>query len=249
MQDLNIDVICANTPGAKGRVERAHQVLQDRLVKEFRLRGISIMDGANAYVPEFIEEYNRRFARNPSSSHDAHRPMLDHEKLDRVFTWQEERCVTSNLTLHYKRVLYLLEPSDRARAVAGKYVLVRETEDGEVVSEHKGVALPARAFEKDARVRQGAIVDNKVLAAALTDIQRQQRERDVHMATRRMTLREEELFAKALGEPAERERRGTRPTIKERALARLAGGQTTTVDRILEQALERLHAEAPICRA
>lgn len=135
--------------------------------------------------------------------------MLGHEKLDRVFTWQEERCVTQNLTLHFKRVMYLLEPSDLTRAVAGKYVLVRETEAGEVVIEHKGVALPARAFEKDVRVRQGAIVDNKALAAALVDIQRQQQERDLRtLATRRMTLRDEELFMKALGEPVERERRG-----------------------------------------
>ncbi len=63
MTDLNIDVICANTPAAKGRVERAHQRLQDRLVKELRLRGICTMDDANRYLPEFIEDYNRRFAR------------------------------------------------------------------------------------------------------------------------------------------------------------------------------------------
>lgn len=174
MHDLNIDLICANTPGAKGRVERAHQTLQDRLVKELRLRAISTREAANAYVPEFIEDYNRRFARPAQSAHDAHRPMLEHDNLDRAFTWQEERSVTQNLTLHYKRTLYLLEPSDRARAAAGKYVLVRELESGEVLIEHRGVALPAQAFAKDDRVRQGAIVDNKMLAAALTGIQRQQ---------------------------------------------------------------------------
>jgi len=63
MSELNIDVICANTPAAKGRVERAHQTLQDRLVKELRLREISTMDEANRYLPEFMEDYNRRFAR------------------------------------------------------------------------------------------------------------------------------------------------------------------------------------------
>jgi hypothetical protein len=99
MFDLNIDVICANSPAAKGRVERAHQTLQDRLVKELRLRKISDMDGANAFAPEFMADYNRRFAREPQSAYDAHRPLLPHETLDRVFTWQEERRVTQNLTL------------------------------------------------------------------------------------------------------------------------------------------------------
>ena len=60
---LNIDIVCANTPAAKGRVERAHLTLQDRLVKELRLHGISDVEAANAFAPEFIADYNRRFAR------------------------------------------------------------------------------------------------------------------------------------------------------------------------------------------
>jgi sensor histidine kinase regulating citrate/malate metabolism len=64
--------------------------------------------------------------------------VLAHERLEHVFTWQEERSVTRNLTLHYKRVMYLLEPSERSRAAARRQVLVRETEEGAVVIEHKG---------------------------------------------------------------------------------------------------------------
>jgi len=71
---LNIDILCANTPAAKGRVERAHLTLQDRLVKELRFLGISDIEGANAFAPEFMADYNRRFARAPRSEHDAHRP-------------------------------------------------------------------------------------------------------------------------------------------------------------------------------
>lgn len=96
MHDLNIDVICANTPGAKGRVERAHQVLQDRLVKDLRLRGISTMADANAYAPEFIEYYNHRFARPPATSHDARRPMLAHESLDPVCLARAWRSAGAN---------------------------------------------------------------------------------------------------------------------------------------------------------
>ena len=75
MQELEIQILCANTPQAKGRVERANQTLQDRLVKEMRLRGISTMEQGNAYLPEFMADFNRRFAVLPRSHHDAHRPL------------------------------------------------------------------------------------------------------------------------------------------------------------------------------
>ena len=88
---LNLDILCANTPAAKGRVERAHLTLQDRLVKELRLRGIRDVQGANAFVPEFIADYNRRFARAPRSQHDAHRPLQPSDDLARIFCWQETR--------------------------------------------------------------------------------------------------------------------------------------------------------------
>ena len=65
LSSLNIDILCANTPAAKGRVERAHLTLQDRLVKELRLREISDVEAANGFAPEFIADYNRRFARVP----------------------------------------------------------------------------------------------------------------------------------------------------------------------------------------
>src|SRR6266545_2010529 len=68
MQELDIQIICANTPQAKGRVERVNQTLQDRLVKEMRLRGISCLADGNAYLAEFIEDFNRRFAIEPRSS-------------------------------------------------------------------------------------------------------------------------------------------------------------------------------------
>jgi hypothetical protein len=79
LDDLNIDIICANSPQAKGRVERMNSTLQDRLVKELRLLGIATMEAGNAYAHEFIEDYNRRFGREPRNPHDAHRPLLSTE--------------------------------------------------------------------------------------------------------------------------------------------------------------------------
>jgi hypothetical protein len=76
--ELNIDIICANTPQAKGRVERMNQTLQDRLVKELRLAGVSTMADGNAFAPRFMEDFNRRFARIPHNPHDVHRPARGH---------------------------------------------------------------------------------------------------------------------------------------------------------------------------
>jgi len=182
MNDLNIDTICANTAAAKGRVERANQTLQDRLVKELRLRGISTMEGANEFAPEFMADHNRRFGREPRSQHDAHRRLLPHEKLDDVFTLQEHRKVSKNLTLRYKRVLYVLDPSDFARAARGNRIDV-------------GQELPGRAFPKDNQVDQGAIVENKRLSAVLRHIQEQQEKRDAERQTsRHLTLRSKRLL-------------------------------------------------------
>ena len=75
LYELNIDGICANTAPAKGRVERANLTLQDRLVKELRLEGISSIEAANALMPSFIADYNGRFAKEPRDTHNAHRAL------------------------------------------------------------------------------------------------------------------------------------------------------------------------------
>jgi hypothetical protein len=194
LSELNIDIVCANTPQAKGRVERAHLTLQDRLVKELRLRGISTPEAGNAYLPEFRADYNLRFAREPLSPHDAHRPIRDEEDLDRIFTWQEERKLSKNLTLHYKRVMYLVEPGPETLLLAGERCRVHEHEDGRIEVRHEGQLLPCRVFvDPEPRVQQGDIVANERLGAVLAQIQRDQQERDrKRLASRSLTLRQKE---------------------------------------------------------
>ena len=203
MSELNIDVICANTPAAKGRVERAHQTLQDRLVKELRLRGICTIDEANAYLPEFMDDYNRRFGRAARNDHDAHRPLLERDGLDDIFTWQEERRVTAQLTVHHKRTMYLLEPTAEAKAAARKRVTVVEYEDGRVSIRFEGVALAARPFHKDGCVTQGSIVENKLLSGALTEIRKRQQQKEKALVQSAKTKREKRIvrdrFAGSLG--------------------------------------------------
>jgi transposase len=76
LAELNVDLICADSPQAKGRVERAHKTLQDRLVKELRLAGIATVEAANAFLPGFMADYNARFAKEPRRPEDLHRPPL-----------------------------------------------------------------------------------------------------------------------------------------------------------------------------
>jgi hypothetical protein len=192
---LNIDILCANTPAAKGRVERAHLTLQDRLVKELRLRGIRDVEAANAFAPEFMEDYNRRFARAPRSEHDAHRPLQPSDDLARIFTWQETRVVSKSLTLNYKRVLYVLDPSDAARAARGKRVHIEEREDGSLSFWHGERELLATAFPKEHGVRQGDVVENKRLSATIEFIKTRQRERiEAQAAKPSTTLRKARLL-------------------------------------------------------
>src|SRR5258706_4561526 len=121
LSELNIDGICANTPAAKGRVERAHLTMQDRLVKELRLEKISSIEAANAFMPTYVSAYNALFAKAPRETRDAHRPVREDEDLDSIFSWREQRKGTRNLTLHYERKLYLLADTLKNRRYVGKY--------------------------------------------------------------------------------------------------------------------------------
>jgi transposase len=164
---LNIEIICANSPQAKGRVERANATLQDRLVKAMRLEGLSSIAEANAFLAAHIVRHNAQFARPAFDNRDLHRPLAPHDDLRSIMVWQEQRTVTAALTLHYNKVMFILEPSDLARTLARKRVTVCEYPDGRLEIEHEGHVLPYRRFDKMRQVNQPAIVDNKHLDAAL----------------------------------------------------------------------------------
>ncbi|MBM7189923.1 ISNCY family transposase [Citrobacter freundii] len=178
MHELNIQTICAETSAAKGRVERAHLTLQDRLVKELRLQGISSMEAANAFAEEFMNDYNRRFAKAPRQEFDVHRELDVDDDLDMVFNWREARKVSKSLTVQYDKVLYLIEDSEFSRRAIGKYIDVWHYPDGHKELRLNGVSLPYSTYDKLSEIDQGAIVDNKRLGRALEMAQLVQAERD-----------------------------------------------------------------------
>ena len=174
LHELNIDIICANSPQAKGRVERAFGTLQDRLVKELRLAGVDTVEAANEWLPTFMEDHNRRFAKPPKSDKDLHRPLTAEENLTEILTTQHERTVSLNLTVHYDRMVLILEPNATSRPLAGKRVMIVNYPDGRFAIQHRGTDLPFRVFDKIQTINSAAIVENKQLGAALAFIQEQQ---------------------------------------------------------------------------
>ena len=168
LEALNIEIICANSPQAKGRVERANGTLQDRLVKAMRLEGLSTIAEANAFLPGYMARHNRRFAKAPFDPRDLHRPLGLHEDLAAEMVWREQRTVSPALTLHYNKVLFILEPTEVSRPLVRKRVDVCEYPDGRLEIRHGERILPYRVFDKIRQVNQAAIVENERLGAALT---------------------------------------------------------------------------------
>src|SRR5438552_7519799 len=193
---LNIDIICANSSQAKGRVERAHKTLQDRRVKELRLAGGATLAAGNVLLPAFTADYNARFAKPPANKKDLHRSLRAGDDLEDAFAWKEERTLSQALTLQYDKVLFILEPSDQARAAIGKRVTVVDYPDGRLSIRHQGVELAYRTFDKIQQVNQGAIADNKRLGSVLAMIRDEQlrREPERRSGPRRRDQRDTRLF-------------------------------------------------------
>ena len=165
LYELDIDLICANTPQAKGRVERANQTLQDRLVKELRLQNLSAMPAANAYLPEFRADFNQRFAVVPRDPLDAHRPLRPRDDLNRILALRELRTLSKNLTLNYNTVVYQIQTARPTYALRHAQVEVRERWDGNLAILYKGKPLAYTVYREPPR--QAELIPSKMLNAEL----------------------------------------------------------------------------------
>lgn len=144
MIDLNIELIFANSPQAKGRVERLFETLQDRLVKEMRLAGINSREEGTKYFREvYIPKHNARFAVAPREITNLHRPLLHTDDLTRIFTLQSKRLVTQNLMIQYKNSKYQLTPENSGGySLRGAAVAVEEGRDGVITIRYKNRVIP-----------------------------------------------------------------------------------------------------------
>lgn len=175
LSELNIEILCANSSQAKGRVERANRTLQDRLVKELRLAGVTGIEDGNAFLPGFIEQYNAKFAKSPARPDNLHRAMnVEPDRLADVLCWRDTRNLSKQLTLMYERKKYMLEVNDITRDLVGKDVDTFAFPDGRFQIRWKGVALPYTVFDKNQRVTHAAITENKLLGDQLAWVKKQQ---------------------------------------------------------------------------
>jgi len=175
LAELNIEILCANSSQAKGRVERANRTLQDRLVKELRLAGVCDMESGNALLPEFMERFNERFSVRAVKPQNLHRPLkMAADRLDDILCHREQRYVSEQLTMSYNRTQIILERGEVSEGLAGKYVDLYDYPDGRLEVRWKGQSLPYRVFSKDQRVSHTAIVENKRLGHVLAIVKAQQ---------------------------------------------------------------------------
>jgi len=133
MKQLDIDVIHAGSPQAKGRVERCNKTMQDRLVKEMRLASISSIEGANRFIQagNFVTRHNAKFAVQPTQDGDVHRPAKEYN-LDMIFCTRQERVVTNDFTISYKGKIIQLTKNQPAIVRPKNRVAVREHLDGKL---------------------------------------------------------------------------------------------------------------------
>jgi transposase len=141
LQELGIELICAHSPQAKGRVERANSTLQDRLVKDMRLAGISSLEAGNAFIPGFITRYNDRFARLAADTNDAHRPMPTGLSLELILSKKHQRKVTKNLEFSLEGRLYKLRGVGSGHRLRQAVITIYELPDGKVKVFFEGKSL------------------------------------------------------------------------------------------------------------
>jgi transposase len=152
MEQLGVELILANSPQAKGRVERMNGVLQDRLVKALRLAGINDLESANRFLEEtYLPEFNRRFGRVAASAMDAHRGVP--RNLNEVLSWEEERVVQRDWTVACEGKWYQLDRQHEALSLSGRRVVVRTLREGQVQLLYRGRKLQWKELpERPARV-------------------------------------------------------------------------------------------------
>ena len=152
LAELGIRWIAAHSPQAKGRIERSFGTLQDRLVKELRLAGVSDMEGANAVLDRLLEEHNARFAVAPADRADAHRPLGRELDLDAILSVQETRQVANDYTVRFRNTCYQLLPPAWPGLRGGKVTVERRL-DGTLHIRFKTRYLKYEEIAESARAK------------------------------------------------------------------------------------------------
>jgi transposase len=155
LRALGIELICAHSSQAKGRVERVNQTLQDRLIKELRLRQLSTIESANAYMPEFIAAFNQRFSIPPTHPEDAHRPLYqDAVGLKRILSVHTQRKLSKNLEFSLEGITHQILTQTTGYRLRHKTITICEHTDGQKEVLCDGTSLEYQLLSKARGVRE-----------------------------------------------------------------------------------------------
>ena len=142
LEKLGISLIHANSPQAKGRVERSFQTHQDRLIKEMRIRGITTVKEANEFINAYyIDKHNRKFAKKATKSGNLHRPIEKFHNLDLIFSVQTQRTMRNDWTIQYKRQLFQVGKQQIANIRPKNQITVHEHFDGTIKLSIRNIKL------------------------------------------------------------------------------------------------------------
>ena len=161
LKDLDIELICAHSPQAKGRVERANATLQDRLIKEMRLEKINNIEEANQFLPKFLECYNAKFGKKSLDPLDAHRPMRKQDNLERIFARRATRKVSKDLSFQYEGELYQIQANTPNR-FRSTYVNIFDRPGKPIIIESQGREYSYSLWKKSF-VEKPLVLDSKEL--------------------------------------------------------------------------------------
>lgn len=162
LKELGIELICANSPQAKGRIERLFSTLQDRLVKELRLKNVCSMKEGNIFLPEFIKKYNAQFGAEAKEKEDLHE-KISLESIIEAFRYKEDRILSKNLELSYESRILQIKAENAIWAMKGAKVRVIEDLDGKIEINFQGRKLEYKELlVKDS---QGKIINKKEATA------------------------------------------------------------------------------------
>lgn len=149
--DLDVKVINAGSPQAKGRVERLFGTLQDRLVKELRLAGVSTIPAANRFLDRiYLDKHNLKFSVPPKNNTNVHRPAKKtNAELDAIFSFQEERIICNDYTIHWRNRLFQIEKHQPYFLLPRTKVTVEERLNGKIKIKYKGKYLKMREIDRN----------------------------------------------------------------------------------------------------
>jgi transposase len=146
---LNIEIIRAYSPQAKGRVERKHGVFQDRFVKDLKLYGIKTIEAANEYLEEkFLNKINDKFAKAPEGGGDSHRDPKSYSDLKEIFCWRYTRQLKNDWTIQFKREYYQVDKENNHLPEAGTLITIKQYLDGSMRFWYEGKELNYRPLQR-----------------------------------------------------------------------------------------------------